>query len=290
MSASAASPKQLAFNESQKRALLTLLTDDDLEVYYSIRNTIVEQGAGARDWLKDHALSSDPVLRRRSQEIVDHFERRDADNSFLIFCLKNGEDLDVERGAWLLSKTQYPQINISAYHALLDSYAGDLKDRIDFGARPDRILATINYYIYQEQKFLGNVKDYYDPDNSYLSMVVDRKMGNPISLSLLYILVARRLHLPVAGIGMPGHFICRFQSSREEIYIDPFRKGKLMTKGECMKILIHSGHDYHEGFLSPVTPRQILKRMCSNLHHTYTTHDMADEAMRLQRYMVALSK
>jgi regulator of sirC expression with transglutaminase-like and TPR domain len=89
---------------------------------------------------------------------------------------------------------------------------------------------------------------------------------------------------------MPGHFICRFQSSKEEIYIDPFQQGKMMTKGQCIKMLIQSGHDYHESFIAPISPRRMLLRICSNLQHAYTTQDQPAEGTRLQRYIIALSK
>ncbi|NDF00258.1 MAG: hypothetical protein EB034_18610 [Verrucomicrobia bacterium] len=161
---------------------------------------------------------------------------------------------------------------------------------IEFGAPLDRIIGTINYYLFHDLGFSGNESAYYDPDNSYLNRVVDRRTGNPISLCVVYLAVAKRLQLPITGIGMPGHFVCRLQTSRGEVYIDPFRKGKLMTKGDCIKFLINSGHDFHDGFLAPVTPRRILLRICSNLHNIYTNLNLPDETLRFQRYIVALSK
>jgi regulator of sirC expression with transglutaminase-like and TPR domain len=276
--------------QSQKAALLNLLTDDDPAIYQLIRNKILSHGPTVKEWLRGYTLSSDPVLRRRAQEIVDHLERQAADNRFLAFCLSRGEDLDVEQGAWLLAQTQYPNINIIAYQALFDSYAADLRERIDFGQEPERILAVINQYLFTDQRFSGNEENYYDPDNSFLNRVLDRKRGNPISLCAVYIAVARRLRLPVAGIGMPGHFLCRYQSSRGEIFIDAFRQGKFLSKADCVKYLISSGHDGQEGALAPVTPRRMLLRMCHNLHHIYHTLELADETARLQRYIVALSK
>jgi regulator of sirC expression with transglutaminase-like and TPR domain len=283
-------PAPAALTEGQRTALLTLLTDDDPAIYQIIRSKIIEQGQPARDWLRSHTLSSDPVLRRRAQEIVDHFERGSADNRFLAFCLTSGEDFDLEQAVWLLCQTQYPNINALAYSALFDSYAADLRTRVDFGAPADRMLATINYFLFTDLGFTGNEKDYSDPDNSYLNRVMDRRTGNPISLSIVYLAVARRLRLPVTGIGMPGHFICRFQTSRGEVFIDPFRKGKLMTKGDCIKFLIQSGHAFHDGFLASVTPRRMLLRVCSNLHHIYSSLSHAEETVRFQRYIVALSK
>jgi regulator of sirC expression with transglutaminase-like and TPR domain len=276
--------------ESRKAALLNLLTDEDPAVYQIIRSTILAQGQGVRDWLRAHTLSSDPVLRRRAQEIIDYFERQASDNRFLAFCLSRGEVLDIEQGAWLLAQTQYPNINILAYQALLDSYAADLRTRIDFGQEPGEILATINDYLFVRLGFTGNEQNYYEPDNSYLNRVLDRRKGNPISMCTIYLGIARRLRLPVTGIGMPGHFLCRFQSSREELYIDAFSKGKLLTKTECIKRLVNTGHEFHEGFLAPISPRRMLLRMCTNLHQIYITLGLVEESGRLQRYIVALSK
>ena len=276
--------------ESRKAALLNLLTDDDPAIYQLIRHKILAQGQGARDWLRGHTLSSDPVLRRRAQEIVDYFERQAADNRFVAFCLSRGEVLDIEQGAWLLAQTQYPNINILAYQALLDSYAADLRTRIDFGQEPVEILSTINDYLFVRLNFTGNEQHYYEPDNNYLNRVLDRRKGNPVSLCTIYLAIARRLRLPVTGIGMPGHFLCRFQSSREELYIDAFHKGKLLTKKDCIKRLAQSGHEPHEGFLAPITPRRMLLRMCTQLHQIYLTLGLAEESGRLQRYIVALSK
>ncbi|PAW80436.1 MAG: hypothetical protein B9S33_18400 [Pedosphaera sp. Tous-C6FEB] len=289
LSAPSANPPA-ALTEGQRAALLTLLTDEDAAVYQVIRAKIIEQGQPARDWLRAHTLSSDPVLRRRAQEIVDYFERGAADNRFLAFCLSRGEDLDLEQAIWLLCQTQYPNINPLAYSALFDSYAADLRARIDFGAPLDRIIGTINYYLFHELGFTGNEQDYSDPDNSYLNRVIDRRTGNPVSLSVVYLAVARRLRLPITGIGMPGHFVCRLQTPRGEVYIDAFRKGKLMTKGDCIKFLINSGNEFHDGFLAPVTPRRILMRICANLHHIYSDLALAEETTRFQRYIVALSK
>jgi regulator of sirC expression with transglutaminase-like and TPR domain len=277
-------------SSSQKAALLKLLTDDDMAVYHTIRGKILSYGHAASGWLRPHTLSSDPVLRRRANELIQYLARQDADNRFLAFCLNSGEDLDVEEGAWLLSRTQYPDINVAAYQALFDSYAGDLRERIDFGACPENILATINQYLFADLGFIGNESNYYDPDNSYLNRVLDRRTGNPISLCLVYLLISRRLRLPIAGIGMPGHFLIRFQSSTGEVFIDAFNRGKLLTKADCIKYLLHTSHGFQEGYLSPVSFRRILLRVCSNLHQIYAQLELPEEQSRLQRYIVALAK
>ena len=290
MNSSATSGTVPALSEGQKAALLNLLTDDDPAIYQIIRGKILSHGRAAKEWLRPCTLSSDPILRRRAQEILDHLERQAADNRFLAFCLSRGEDLDVEQGAWLLAQTQYPNINILAYQALFDSYAGDLRERIDFGDTPDGILATINQYLFAEMGFTGNEKQYYEPENSYLNRVMDRRTGNPISLCLVYLSLARRLRLPMTGIGMPTRFLCRFQTPTCEIYLDAFNKGRLLTKADCVKYLHQTRREFHDGFLSPTSPRRMLLRMCSNLHQIYENLTWPEDANRLQHYIVALSK
>ncbi|MBU6400174.1 MAG: hypothetical protein KGS61_07630 [Verrucomicrobia bacterium] len=269
---------------------MNLLSDDDPAIYQTIRSKILSYGPTVSAWLRPHTFSPDPVLRRRAQEIVQHLARQDADNRFLAFCLHEAEGLDLEAGIWLLCQTQYPDINVAAYQALLDSYAADLRERIGLTAGAEKILNTINDYVFTQLGYEGNEANYYDPENSYLNRVMDRRTGNPISLCGIYLLVGRRLRLPIAGIGLPGHFLCRFQTPKDEIFIDAFHKGRLMTKGDCIKYLLQSGHGYDESHLAPVTPRRTLLRICSNLHKIYVDLELVAEASRMQRYMVALAK
>src|SRR5438034_2336986 len=113
-------PKTLS--EGQRSALIKLLSDEDPAVYQTIRNQFLCYGQQASGWLRPHTLSSDPLLRRRAQEIIQHLARQQTDNVFLAFCLNHGEELSLEEGTWLLARTQYPDINVAAYQALLDSY------------------------------------------------------------------------------------------------------------------------------------------------------------------------
>jgi len=275
---------------SQKAALLNLLADEDAVVYRRIREKILSCGPTATDWLRPHTLSRDPALRRRVQEIVLCLDRQTADDDFLGFCLKHGQEFDLEEAAWLLSLTQYPDINVAGYNALLDSYAEDLRQDLEPGGNPNQVLASLNEYLFDGLGFVGNEQDYYDPDNSYLNRVLDRRTGNPVSLCLVYLLIARRLHLPVAGIGLPGHFICRYQSSSAEFYIDAFNRGRLLSKADCIQYLVQGNYIVRDEYLAPVTPRRVLLRICGNLHQIYLHLGQSDTATRLQRYLVALAR
>jgi regulator of sirC expression with transglutaminase-like and TPR domain len=120
--------------------------------------------------------------------------------------------------------------------------------------------------------------------------VIDRRKGNPISLCLIYLLLARRLHLPITGIGMPGHFLCRFQTPTEELFIDAFNSGKNLTKGDCVKYLLHTRDGFKEAYLAPITTRRTLLRVCSHLHQIYSQQSRKNDIARFQRYIVALAK
>ena len=280
-----------ALSESQRAALLNLLADEDPAIYQTVRRKILSYGPGSADWLRPHVLSSDPALRRRAQQIILYFDRKAADNRFLAFCLQNGQDFDLEQGAWLLAQSQYPDINVEAYQAVLDGWAADLRERLNCGSpTAKQTLSTVNHYMFHELGFTGNEENYYDPENSYLNRVIDRRTANPINLCLIYTLLARRLRLPVAGIGLPGHFLCRFQSTAAEIYIDAFNRGKFLTKADCVQYLVHGNFSVRDDYLAPVSPRKMLLRICGNLHQIYLQLQQAEEATRLQRYLVALAR
>lgn len=276
--------------ESQRTALISLLGDDDPGVYQTVRTKLLSFGEEAVEWLRPHTLSAEPLLRRRAIEIINFFGRKDADDRFMSFCASRGEDLPLEEGAWLLAQTQYPDINLDAYGALLDAFAAALKCRIDFTAPSEQIIGWINTYLFQELGFSPNEANYYDPENSFLNRVIDHRTGNPISLCTIYLLLGRRLKLPITGIGLPGHFVCRYQTSTAEVYIDAFNRGKLLTKADCIKYLLHTHHGLEEGYLAPVTPRRMLLRMCANLHQIYLHNKLPEETARFQRYLVALAK
>jgi len=274
----------------EREALITLLADEDPSIHATIRNRILSCGRSALEWLQPHTFSQDPVIRRRTRDIVRFITMRDSDELFLAFCQNSGEDLDLEMATGLLAQTAYPDTNPEGYQALYDDWSGELKRRIDFREEPHRILKVLNAYFFEELRFKGNDHYNYLPECSYLNKVIDERSGNPISLCTLYLFLARRLCLPLSGIGLPGHFICRLQTSTCEIYLDVFRGGRFLTRADCIRFLVERCHGVNQGFLAPVSGRRVLSRMCANLHQTYSQLDMAEESARIQRYLIALAR
>ncbi len=140
------------------------------------------------------------------------------------------------------------------------------------GADGPRFIRIANQYLFEELGFRGNDTDYYDPANSCLDLVLDRRTGIPISLSVVYIEVARRLARPVWGIGLPGHFVVQYSDLEYSTYIDPFHRGKLLTEDDCAKLAREiTGVDptSEPSTLAPVGTRYILVRMLNNLRSAY---------------------
>ena len=94
----------------------------------------------------------------------------------------------------------------------------------------------------------------------------------------------------MTGIGLPGHFLCRYQSTGAEVYIDPFNQGKLLTKADCVQYLLQGNYSVRDDYLAPVSPRRMLLRVCGRLHQTYLQMPNQEAAIRLQRYLIALAR
>ena len=184
--------------------------------------------------------------------------------------------IDLAHGALLIAKAAYPDLNESLYLERLDRMASRV--RLDMTADTESvdIIAKLNCILFEQEKFRGNRDNYYDPDNSFLNRVLDRKTGIPITLSLIYIEVAGRLGLDVRGIGLPGHFITALYQASGKIFIDPFNRGKILTVDECLEIIrTHMGNafapDLH--WLQPISRKELLTRMLRNLKLIYARQD-----------------
>jgi len=290
MQATSSIPAPEALSEGQRAALVQLLADDDPEIFQQIHETILSQGPKARSWLRPHSLSRDPRIRRRVRSLLDKFDADEADNVFLSFCLTQGAQLNIEQGLFLLARSTYPNINLEGYRAVVDGFAEEVRNRVVDLSSPHRLLGTLNRLLFIQLGFQGNNRDYYDPENSYLNRVLDRRTGNPLTLSAIYLSVCRRLELPVAGVALPGHFLCRFQNAAHEIYVDPFNGGRFLTRTDCVHHLVKSNCSPQDDYLGPVNPRRMLLRAVNNLHQIYQQRSDHPAAIRMRGYILALTK
>src|SRR6478736_4508193 len=273
-------PTTVELPEQQRSALIKLLGDEDPSIYQAVKEKIISLGSDTQIWLKPCQLSGDPMVRRHAQEIVRHFDREQADTRFMAYCLQDEAQIDLEKGALLMAQTEYPDINPTAYSAILDDLAGELREWLAASDQQERLLVRVNQFLFEEKGFTGNMENYYDTENSFINRVLDRRTGNPVSLCLVYTLLLRRLGFPVSGVGLPGHSVCRFSSDTEEVYIDAFNLGKLLTRNDCIEHLTRCKHEMREEYLQPMGARRMLARMCGNLEQIYIELKRDNDASR----------
>ncbi len=200
--------------------------------------------------------------------------------------------IDLAEAALLIAQDAYPDIDVEAYLRRMDDLAEPLRDTWREYAPLPELVHALNGHLFGEIGFRGNGEDYYDPRNSYLNEVLDRKLGIPISLSVVYMEVARRLGLTVVGIGLPGHFIIQASRDGASLLLDPFAGGEILAPEDCERLVQESYGDtvpFSEEQLAPVRKRQILTRMLTNLKKTYVTMDDPAAAWPVLEKLVCLN-
>lgn len=180
------------------------------------------------------------------------------------------EQIRLAEAALLIATSEYPDLDAPRYLRRLDAMADTIAVRVGGETDPFRIIAHINQFLFQEEGFFGNTQEYYDPRNSFLNDVLDRKSGIPITLSTVYLEIAERLRFPLVGVGMPGHFLVKHPYF--QILIDPFSQGRVLTEAECrtrMEEVLGDSVEFHRSFLGAVGKQHIVTRMLNNLRAIY---------------------
>jgi regulator of sirC expression with transglutaminase-like and TPR domain len=202
----------------------------------------------------------------------------------VLLPLLSGTDysMDLDRAALSLARIEYPGLDPRPFLDILDSHASELARRVRPEDHGRAFVDAANEYLFAELGFAGNKNDYYNPSNSCLNDVLTTRTGIPITLSVVYLEIARRLGRPVRGIGLPGHFIARYDDGAFSTYIDPFHQGKLLDPMECFDLARRmSGVDLapDSSYLRPATKREIAHRMLNNLRSVYLSRRIHRKAL-----------
>lgn len=197
--------------------------------------------------------------------------------------------IPLAEAALLMACEEYPQLELSPYLDKLDHMANMVQESLRAADPPIQTVKKINTVLFETLGFRGNTEDYYDPRNSFFNDVLDRRVGIPITLSTVYLEVARRLKFPIVGVGMPGHFIVKFADRDEEFFLDPFNHGEILTREDCQRRLHEMYGDsleFHDRLLARVTNRQILSRMLNNLKLIYLKAQAFDKGLAIVDMML----
>jgi regulator of sirC expression with transglutaminase-like and TPR domain len=198
------------------------------------------------------------------------------------------EEIELDRSALVLAATEYPELDVAHEISVLDSLAAGAARRLSGQQDPLSSINALNDYLFDEVGFRGNEDEYYDPRNSYLNEVLARRLGIPITLSLVYMETGRRLGVPLLGVGMPGHFMVRHLDV-DDLFVDPFRGGILLTEQECadrVKQVTHGEVIWDRKYLSPIGNREFIARMVRNLKSAYLGQKDRWRALRMMDWLV----
>ncbi len=198
----------------------------------------------------------------------------------------------LDRAALALAMEDYPDLQIDPYLRRLDTLAARTEVLVGQNRSGNHIIECLNEVLFAQEGLRGNTEEYYDPRNSYLNEVLDRKLGIPISLSVLYIEVARRINFDIQGVGFPGHFVVKFTEGGHDTVIDPFEQGRTLTLKQCQEILDRvygSSVEVQPAFLQPMSKKAILSRMLFNLKGIYYQKEEYQKALSVVERILILN-
>lgn len=261
--------------DPERRALAKLLADDDPRTLRLLEEKLTAMGADAISALEFVERDGEPSAQQNARQMLRSIRSRNAWESFRKFCAAGDDHFDLETACWLLAKTRYPELDDLPYRARLDQMAKELRERLTGRETPRGTIEVCNRYLFHTLGFSGNKQDYYDDDNSYMNRVLDRRLGIPITLCVLYLLLARRLKLPLVGVSLPAHFLLKWHTPDAQFFIDTFHEGALLDEEDCRELCARLGVTFQPSFLLPAMPKIIVLRMCNNLHAIYAESEAA---------------
>ena len=212
-------------------------------------------------------------------------------NKFSSLAELPDEEIDLVGATLIIARISYPRLDETVYQRYLSDLTERLRSRLNKTDRPVAMIEKLNRILFEEEGFRGNRHNYFDPDNSFINRVVDRKLGIPITLSLIYTEVGKKAGMNLSGIALPVHFITALFHESGRTLIDPFKQGEILSEEECRTMVRRrlgeeSAFDTRQ--LSPARPKEILIRMLRNLKAIYlqTHNDM--KAFQMLHWILTL--
>ncbi|UBM58451.1 transglutaminase-like domain-containing protein [Marinilongibacter aquaticus] len=255
--------------ESEIKALVSLLDDSDNEVSNHVEKQIKNLGGEAIPFLEMH-WQDNPLnqpLQKRLEDLIHELQYSQVSKGMIDW--KNNRQHDLLEGMWLIAKYQYPDLELQSLKKELNQIYFDawlhLRDEI----HPFDAVKTLNHVFFKLHKFAANTKNFHSPANSLINQVIETKRGNPISLCVIYMLIAQRLGFPIFGVNLPSLFILTYKSNQIQFYINIFNKGLIFEKKDIDSYLKQMQIDQKDMFYEPCNNLEIIRRSLLNLMYSF---------------------
>jgi len=283
-------------NVKEINALVKLLDDPDQEVFQHVEEKLLEYGNEVVDFLEntwEHSL--DVLLQQRIENIVHKIQFNSVKEDLNLWYQSGAFDL--LQGALVINRYQYPDLNEEKIILQIEEIKREIWLGLQYEMSSIEKIKLINHVFYNVYGFGGNTKNHLDPQNSFISQVMESKKGNQISLAIIYSTLAQKLDIPVYGVNLPQHFILGYidESKREEhefgvlFYINAFNKGAIFGKHDVDQFLRQLNLDSQPGFYAPCSNVEIIRRVIRNLISAYENagaKEKVDELKQLQEILV----
>ncbi|MBA3647530.1 MAG: hypothetical protein H0W62_03100 [Chitinophagales bacterium] len=287
--------------KSELSALITLLDDPDEEIYRHVTDRIISFGTYVIPTLEDAwEKTFDPNLHYRLEELIHLIQFETLLRDITKWSKKKKPDL--LQGALLVSKYQYPDVNVSKIQKQIDRLMQDIWLEMNYHLTPLEQVNVFNHVVYTLNRFGGNTSNIHDPQNNYINVLLDSKKGNPVSLGILYLVLAEKIKMPVYGVNLPQHFVLSFHKdlidpddSEQKIksgilfYINPFNKGIIFSRDDItlyLKKLIVAAKAAH---YVPCSNKEIIVTLINSLIHSYELAGLAEKVRELGRLKEVLT-
>ncbi|MGK7369014.1 MAG: transglutaminase-like domain-containing protein [Candidatus Halalkalibacterium sp. M3_1C_030] len=276
--------------KTEIESLIYLLEDPDPYVKTNVKNRLFELGEQAVPLLDEQkSQSKDDDERELINDIIQWITYGSLQEDFMD-VLENGLTnlKQLENAIFILARFENPTLREEEYKRKLDRFASMVSDDLRYQLDDSKKMHILLNFVFDELSFRGSNVDYYNPDNSYLHRVIDRRQGLPISLGLIVLFLARRLDLPFHGVNMPIHFMLKYKGELDEVLIDPFDRGKTVTYNQCYFFLKQNGVEPKSEHFETAQPYEILARCIRNLIQSYSRLEKEDKVENLKSLLSAV--
>ena len=271
--------RAVAARRRRLNLLVDLLSDDSEAVTRGVAQELQRSGRAATPALKRATRSPNARLRTRARQLLNAGRREIAVRRLARFACR--EEIDLERGLFLLAKLDRPAFDSRPYTRALDAMAKEVAARAarepDDFARP----MVLSQYLGDELGFIGAESDFDHPDHIHVHRCIERKRGMPLTLTAIYLFVARRAGLRVAAVALPGRVFLRLYSGRRYMLVDPFEGGRARTRKDCIRYLSEHGLVPRPGWFHDASDAKLFQRHVLNLMNSYQVRGHTRLARRL---------
>ncbi len=274
-------------NEREIKALVSLLDDEDSEVTTLVEQKIRSMGSKIIPFLESEWEESfSAIAQRRIEELIHELQL-----SVMIERLtewKNGGAIDLLEGMWIVATYQYPDLSLEKLQADVNQLYYKVWLQFKAEMNPVDQVKILNGEFYGSMNFGANTKSFHSAANSMINVVLESRRGNPITLCVIYLLIARRLNMPVYGVNLPNLFVLTFKKDKVQFYINVFNRGIIFSKTDIDHYIAQLNLPPKESFFQPCSNLEIVQRVLRNLILSYEKAGEPEKIKEVEQVLIAI--